>query len=123
MQQLVEVAGAAIAQCGAGAAVTADAAASTDIATLATATVVPPTVFSAITGGLFNGGLVSTDPEVCGTADSHLSERKSFLEDVIAGDPSTAGGRLSSWLTRVVDQVCLGLLSTWPMRQHAVLAG
>ncbi len=69
-------------------------------------TTVPPTVFSAITGGLFNGGLQCTDPEVVGTAtDSHAAERKAFLDDLIAGDPTTAGGRLASWLTRVVDQV------------------
>ena len=79
-----------------------------EAAVVAGPSIVPPTVFSAITGGLFSGGLVCSDPEVVGSAvDAHAAERKAFLDDVVAGNPATAGGRLANWLSRVVDQVCV----------------
>lgn len=67
----------------------------------------PLTVYSAISNGLFESGLHVTDPDIVPPAstDSHYGDKKAFLDDVIAGDPSTAGGRLASWLTRVADQV------------------
>jgi hypothetical protein len=104
--ELVEVAGAAIAQCGLKDG-SAEGAATGDLQGLPVADiVVPPTVYSAISAGLFEGGLRCEDPSVrTGATDSHAAEKRAFLEDLIAGDPATSGGRLAAWLTRVVDQV------------------
>lgn len=103
--ELVEVSGAAIAQCGLSAGVAGAAGEEALAAPIVVDTVVPPTVFSAIEGGMFEGGLRCEDPTVTtGSVDSHAAEKRAFLDDLIAGDAATAGGRLSDWLTRVVDQ-------------------
>ena len=102
---LVEVAGAAIAQCGRAAAGEQQQE-DTGVA-VASDMSIPPSVFTTINSGVFEGGLRNEDPTIGGTTvDSHTAEKRAFLEDVISGDASTSGGRLADWLTRVVDQVC-----------------
>jgi hypothetical protein len=102
--ELVEVSGAAIAQCGRAAA--AGEQVPDDEAVAPADSTIPPSVFSTIASGVFEGGLRSEDSSFgARAADAHTSEKRAFLEDVIVGDASTSGGRLADWLTRVVDQV------------------
>jgi hypothetical protein len=100
----VEVAGAARAQCGlkaGGAPEELPGVAGSDDSCI------PPAVTAAVsTGGVFEGGLPVVDTSVSiAPADSHAAEKRAFLEEFIAGDASTSGGRLADWLSRVVDQV------------------
>jgi hypothetical protein len=93
--ELVEVAGAAIIDCGLKSEGPADTAVPV---AAAAATTVPTTVYTAIAGGLFDGGLLLP------VEQTHRGEHLSFLNDVIAGDAGTSGGRLAHWLCRIVDQ-------------------
>lgn len=123
--ELVEVSGAAIAQCGRAGASAQQA--EEVAAPVAGDAAIPPSVFLTISSGVFEGGLQSQDPAVGGAAvDSHMAEKRAFLEDVISGDAGTSGGRLADWLTRVVDQVCVYVcvcLSCSPPCLSSLLAG